>query len=101
MLDIAQVRAIAEEVVRDKLGTRFVENVYAEEALDWVGDEALIVRVILLPNAAHVVREGRKVTATLSSLREQLQKHGDERFPLIRYATAADLRREKRARAKS
>lgn len=100
MLDITQVRDIAEEVVRAKLGTKLVEDVYAEPATDWTGDDALVVRVVLHPDAMSALTEGRKFSMAQRALGDRLLELGEMRFPLIRYATRADLRRMARARSK-
>ncbi len=101
MLDIAQVQTIANQAVEDALGAAFIDGVLAKEAVDWVGDDALEVRVILRPDALAIVKDGKKLSAALGAVNDRLQEEGDMRFSVLRYATRADLRREVRGRTKS
>jgi hypothetical protein len=101
MLDIAQVQTIAKQAVEEALGAASIDDVLAKETVDWVGDDALEVRVILRPDALAIVKDGKKISTALGAVNDRLQAQGDMRFSVVRYATRADLRREARARAKS
>ena len=101
MLDITRIRDIAEEIVRAKLGTGLVEDVDAEPAVDWTGDDALIVHVVLRPDALRALHTGSAFSAALRALSDRLQTLGEMRFPLIRYATRTKTRRKARDEAQS
>ena len=101
MLDITQVRDIAEEVVRARLGTQLVEDVYAEPATDWTGDDALDVWVVIRPHEMREITKERKLGPTLIALSDRLVELGDMRFPFIAYMTRAEHQAKTRAKSKS
>jgi hypothetical protein len=100
MLDIAQVRDIADEVVRDKLGTGLIEDVYAEPGLDWTGDDALDVMVVIQKDAMRKLQTGEELSAAQRTLGHRLMEQGEMRFPFITYTTRVGYRRKLRAKAK-
>jgi hypothetical protein len=100
MLDIAQIRTIAEEVIRDALGTDLVEDVYAEPGLDWTGDEALDILVVLRKDAVRALQPGKELSAANLDLSDRMVEHGEMRFPFISYTYRAGYRRRLRAKAK-
>ena len=59
MLDIARVRTIAEQAVRENLGASLIEAVHAEPGLDWTGDEALDVTVVVQKDAIRNLKPAR------------------------------------------
>lgn len=100
MLDIAQVRNIAEEAVRDNLGTSLIQGVYAEPGLDWTGDEILDVMVVVQEGTMGKLHGGQELSAALRTLSDRLLENGETRFPHITYVTRSGYRRKLRAKAK-
>ena len=101
MLDITRIRDIAEEVVRARIGTGLIEDVYAEPGSDWTGDDAIDVRVVIRPRAMREIARDRKLGPTLIALSDRLVELGEMRFPFIAYMTRAEYRAKTRAQSKS
>lgn len=91
MIEAADVARIAEEVARKKLGTENVVRALAEPWVDLDGDDAWRVTIVIEPNAADTI-SGAAVLDNLVSIHERLRDHGDERLPIVQFATEEELR---------
>jgi hypothetical protein len=91
MLDTPQIDKIAKDAASETLGAANLVSVTSRAKVDWMGDEALEIMVVLTPGAPALI-SGDAVNKTLSEIHDRLQKAGDERFPFIEYATEDELR---------
>ena len=100
ILNIAQVRNIAEEAVRENLGTGLIEDVYAEPGLDWTGNEVLDVMVVIPKGTMGKLVTGNELVAAQRALSDRLLDRGETRFPHITYVSRTGYRRKLRAKAR-
>ena len=90
MLDQDQVDQIAREVATANLTSHAVTSVSSASTTDSEGREALRITIVLEPDAVPKLT-GDAVLDTLVQIHDHLRKAGEERFPLIEYATEAEL----------
>lgn len=88
MLEQKKIIEIAQKVAVANLSA---VRVLSEPAVDSQGKDALRITIVIEPGVAEKVK-GDAVLKTLVEIQNQLQKAGDERFPIIQYATEEDLR---------
>lgn len=79
------------QVAKAHLGPEQVIRVAAEPAIDSEGREALRVTIVIRPGAAKQLG-GDAVLDTLVGVQERLQEMGEQRFPIIEYATEQELK---------
>jgi hypothetical protein len=91
MLDDARVRELARKIARDNLGAKRVEDVLSEPANDSLGNGAVAFTVVLRPSAVRQLKGGKEIVRMLMALQEAFDKAGDERTPMVRWATTEDL----------
>jgi hypothetical protein len=89
-LENDKVRNIATEVATANLTSQVISSVLAESTTDSVGHDALKITVVLTPNSSDHI-QGKAALTTLAQIRSRLQAEGEERFPIIEYATEAEL----------
>jgi hypothetical protein len=87
MLDTVKVAELAAQAARKWIE---LERVIVEPMVDSQGDEALRVTLVLDPKVVDGV-SGDDVLDVLVDINEALQSAGDERLPIIYYATEEDL----------
>lgn len=92
MLEQKKIIEIAQKVAVANLSSSAVKSAMSEPAVDSQGREALRITIVIEPGAAEKFK-GQAVLKTLVEIQNQLQKAGDERFPIIQYATEEDLRK--------
>ena len=90
MLDAKQIDEIATNAARKNMGDGNIVSVTSQPKVDWQGDDALEIMVILAPGAPASI-SGEAVIKTLSEIHERLQEAGEDRFPFMRYATEDEL----------
>ncbi len=90
MLDNDQIVAIATAVAKKQLGMKAVLRALSERASDSEGREALRVTIVIAPDVAKRLK-GEAVLDTLTEISNRLLKEGEERFPIMEYATEAEL----------
>jgi hypothetical protein len=78
-------------VAKAHLGPEQVVRVAAEPAIDSEGREALRVTIVIRPGAAKQLG-GDAVLDTLVGVQERLQEMGEQRVPIIEYATEQELK---------
>ena len=64
----------------------------AEPTVDLDGDDAWMVTIILTDDAAVDAIDGDAVLDNLVQIHERLRERGDERLPIVRFATEEELR---------
>ena len=90
MLDLERVTQISTEVAKVNFGAENVVRVESEPTTDSQGEEALNLLIVVAPALAETI-SGEAVVDTLSQIIDRLQEAGDERFPIIEYATEEEL----------
>lgn len=90
MLDEKKVRQIAEKIAIANLSSANVSSVASSTTIDSEGREALRITIIIKPGAAEKI-EGDATLDTLVEIQDQLRKAGEERFPIVEYATNKEL----------
>jgi len=90
MIDLKKVSEIAADVAKANLGRKDVLRVVSESTIDSEGQEALGILIVIAPGVAERFK-GDEVLDTLVQILNQLRDAGEERFPIIEYATEAEL----------
>lgn len=90
MLDTPKILQITREVVNANLSRwAAVSGVSAAPFVNSEGHDALRITVVLRPFGDGEI-EGDATLDTLVEIREKLQQAGEERFPLLEYASEAE-----------
>ena len=92
LLQRSDVEREAIEVARTNFGARRVTRAIAEPAIDLDGDDAWQVTIVLENDDAVDAIDGGAVLDNLVQIHERLREKGDERLPIIRFATEEELR---------
>jgi hypothetical protein len=74
----------------EELGKDNVVRVDWEPTVDSQGGEALKITVVIAPGSVEKLKNGAVLDAMVK-LQERLRQMGDDRFPIIDYATEAEL----------
>src|SRR5438128_1488529 len=90
MLTEQDIKSIATAVARENLGSAKVVSVMSEPTIDSDGDAALKISIVLTPGSTDSI-SGDAVVGTLSGIQQALQAAGEDRFPIIDYATEDEL----------
>jgi hypothetical protein len=90
MLDDSTIVQIATHVATANLTSQNVTSVTSSTATDSEGREALRITIIIPPGAETKI-QGSAALETLVEMQAYLQKAGEERFPIIEYATEKEL----------
>jgi hypothetical protein len=89
-LELEKVTQISTEVARANLGPGNVVRVQSEPTTDSQGKEALSILIVIAPDVVDTFN-GDEVLDTLVQISDRLLEAGDERFPIIEYATEEEL----------
>jgi hypothetical protein len=90
MLEQEKIEEIAEQVAAANLGAANVDHAKSEPTIDSEGQEALRVTIVI-PEEAVARLSGDATLDTLVRMRDHLRDAGEERFPIIEYATQKEL----------
>jgi hypothetical protein len=90
MLDNTEVNLIVRTAATANLGSATFSDVISEPTADLDGRDALKITIVLEPEVVGTI-EGDAALNTLVEILGNLQKAGDERFPIIEYATEQEL----------
>lgn len=93
MLHDPQISEIAAKVARKKIDADALVRIVTEGATDSQGKEALRIVLVLHPAAARELT-GDEALDLLVGMQRELQDAGEERLPIIEYATEQDLEPE-------
>jgi hypothetical protein len=91
MLDAATIDRIAQRAAEKSLRSGAVERVISEDTIDSAGHGAIRIVIVLTPNVARTLG-GDAALDALSAIQAQLSEAGEERLPIIEYATDEDLK---------
>lgn len=90
MLALDESRAIAERVAREHLPPLSLDHAEVQPTVNSIGEGALRVVYVLQPDAPDRIR-GEDLLKLLVDLRVQLETAGEERAPIVEYATTDEL----------
>jgi hypothetical protein len=88
MLDEKKILDIATSVATANLSSQNFTTVTASSTTDSLGNAALQITVVIKPG---VTVTGEAALNTLVQIQDHLQAAGEERFPIIGYATEKEL----------
>ncbi len=91
MLQPVDIEREAVEVARKNLGAKHVVRAIAAPAVDLDGDDAWRITIVIEPEAVDAIG-GDAVLDNLVQIHERLRQHGDERLPIVDFATEEELR---------
>lgn len=90
MLEREKIDEIAKEVAAAELGVANVARVQSEPMSDSEGQDVLRI-IIIIPEEAVNRVSGDAALDTLVGLQKSLREAGEERFPIVEYATQKEL----------
>jgi hypothetical protein len=90
MVDELRIRNIATTAATANLSSGAVSSVKTDLAIDSEGDPALRITIVIAPGAAERI-SGEAALATLQQIQKNLWDAGEERFPIVEYATEEEL----------
>jgi len=90
MLDTKQIDDIVKVTASSNLSSAGIVSVTSRPVVDSEGDAALRITIELTPGSTSSI-SGEAVVKTLSQVRDRLQEAGEDRFPIIEYATSDEL----------
>lgn len=90
MLDEKKIQEIAKEAATANLASANVSSVSSSTAVDSEGRDALRITIVIAPGAETKIT-GDAALNTLIRIKEHLRREGEERLPLVEYATKEEL----------
>jgi hypothetical protein len=90
MLDTDQIARIVTGAVEANAAPNSVRRVMTEPAATFDGEEAVRITIVLTPEAVDQLANGDPVDV-LGRIWDGLHDAGDDRFPILQYATEAEL----------
>ena len=90
MLNEDKVNTIVREVATKRLAPYASGRVMSEPTSDSTGEDALRITIVIEPDSAPKIG-GEAVIDTLLQIHNRLREAGDDRFPIIEYATEKEL----------
>ena len=90
MLDRRKIDQIAREVATANLTSANVTSVSSSMTTNSEGHEALRITIVIKPGAEAKIK-GDATLDTLVQIRDRLRSAGEERFPIVEYATKKEL----------
>ncbi len=90
MLKNAQIVKIATAVAKANLKPRNVVRVMAEPTVDSEGEDALRITIVIRSGVVAKIT-GDAFLNTLVELQNRLRTAGEDRFPIVEYATEEEL----------
>jgi hypothetical protein len=90
MLEADKIIKIAKVAAAANLASSAVSRIISETTTDSEGRDALRITIVVNPNSIDKLT-GDATLDTLVQIQEDLRKAGEERFPIIEYATEKEL----------
>jgi hypothetical protein len=90
MISPEKIVQVAGEVAAANLSSESIETVLSAPASDSEGRDAVRITIVLKPGVATRLKDDA-VLDTLVEIRRRLDQLGEERLPLIEYATKEEL----------
>jgi hypothetical protein len=90
MLEALELQKLAKEIVHKRLPSIHLDEVLTQPMTDSDGEAAVRITLVLTPESADAItgEEGLKL---LVAIRQALSREGEDRFPIVEYATADDV----------
>jgi len=86
-----RIRQIVRQAATANLGSANFTSVISSTATDSTGHEALRITIVIKPGAETKIK-GDAALDTVVQIQDRLRKAGEERFPLVEFATTEELR---------
>jgi outer membrane protein assembly factor BamA len=90
MLDDRKISQIAKRVATANLSSQNFTSVTSSSTTDSAGNEALQITIVIKPGAESKIT-GDAALKTLVEMQHKLHSAGEDRFPIIEYATKKEL----------
>jgi hypothetical protein len=90
MLPQAKINEIVGEVATAYLTSEIVDRVISEPSVDSAGNDAVKITIVIKPDAIERLK-GDPILDALLAIHDKLNEAGEERFPMVHYATQAEL----------
>jgi len=90
MLDKDEIATITKAAATTTLGSQSLVDVANTAVTDSTGDDALKITIVLTPGSTESIT-GELVLRTLGEISARLQQAGEERLPIVYYATQEEL----------
>jgi outer membrane protein assembly factor BamA len=90
MLDDRKINQIAKRVATANLSSQNFTSVTSSSTTDSAGNEALQITIVIKPGAESKIT-GDAALKTLVQMQDKLRRAGEDRFPIIEYATKKEL----------
>jgi hypothetical protein len=85
-----KIEDIARSVASANLRSSVVNTIVNSATTDSLGRDTIRITFVLTPGSSANI-EGDAALRTLVEIRQRLESEGDERFPIIEYATQKEL----------
>jgi hypothetical protein len=85
-----ELKKIATSVATANLSASAVKDVLVEPRVDSRGEEGLRITIVIQPDAVSRI-SGDAALNTLVEMQARIRDAGDERFPIVQYATEDEL----------
>jgi hypothetical protein len=90
MLTLDQIDRLVGEVAATTLASGVVDRIFSEPTIDSRGHEALRITIVIEDDALPKI-SGDAALETLVGVHRKLHEAGEERLPIVGYATHEDL----------
>jgi hypothetical protein len=90
MLEQTRIREIAKDVAAANLPSSVVRDILVEPGIGSRGDEILRITMVIVPDGVSRI-SGDASLDTLVAIQSRLRDAGEERFPIVEYATEEEL----------
>lgn len=90
MLEALELQKLAKRIFEKRLPSIHLDDVLTESITSSEGEDALRITLVLTPESVDAI-SGDDVLKLLVDIRDGLLREGEERFPIVEYATADDL----------
>jgi hypothetical protein len=90
MLAHNQIVEIASDIAKANLTSSSFSSIISEPTVDSEGRDALKITIVIYPGATAKIK-GDAALDTLVQIQHRLREAGEERFPIVEYATKEEL----------
>jgi hypothetical protein len=90
MRDYDDISRFVEKTARQALGKKNVIRVFIEPGIDAEGKDALRITIVITPDAVDKI-DGDALLDNLLKVHDGFQQLGEERTPMVGYATEEEL----------
>jgi hypothetical protein len=93
MLEALELQELARRIVHNRVPSVHLDDVLTENFTSSDGEDALRITLVLTPESVDAI-SGEDALKLLVDIRNGLVGAGEERFPIVEYATPEDLAEE-------